>query len=199
MPAPRRESWRMPAPRRESWRMPAPRRRSRRMPASPSLLTSQNAHKNLQKMGSLLRLQMGSVLTLAVIASASSAVRFARTYGDDMVLQHGGSGASIWGYAPPGENVSVAVKSSFNGVLLGSASSEAADDGTWQAVLPPQPPGNNTHSITAVASSGDEATLARVIFGDVWVCSGQSNSEIYSPCPTYCTLILHILSQWTIQ
>jgi sialate O-acetylesterase len=127
---------------------------------------------------------LGALLnvTLAVLASASS-VRFARTYGDDMVLQHGGSGASIWGYAPPGENVSVAVKSTLNGVLLGNVSSEAADDGTWQAVLPPQPPGNNKHSITAVASSGDEATLARVMFGDVWVCSGQSNSEIHSASP----------------
>jgi hypothetical protein len=36
-------------------------------------------------------------------------LRFARQYGNDMVLQAGAKGATVWGYAPPGDTVSVTV------------------------------------------------------------------------------------------
>jgi hypothetical protein len=46
---------------------------------------------------------------------------------------------------------------------------------TWLAVLPPMAATFYPINITAVASSGQKAVLADVLFGDVFICGGQSN------------------------
>lgn len=60
------------------------------------------------------------VLTAGVsaIAAADDAVRFARQYGSAMVLQHGAEGATVWGYAPPGDTITVTVKKEVSEVAL---------------------------------------------------------------------------------
>ena len=44
----------------------------------------------------------------------------------------------------------------------------------WTVVLPPTMD-TNTHMITASSQKYGSVTLSDVLFGDVWVCSGQSN------------------------
>jgi sialate O-acetylesterase len=51
-----------------------------------------------------------------------------------------------------------------------------AADGTWQIALPPQAAGPG-HALHFATSTGQQAQLANVAFGDVFLCSGQSNME----------------------
>ena len=43
---------------------------------------------------------------------------------------------------------------------------------TWRALLPATPPSFDEHTITATEGA-TTLTLAGVMFGDVWICSGQ--------------------------
>ncbi|WP_218847465.1 sialate O-acetylesterase [Sphingomonas sp. R3G8C] len=51
-----------------------------------------------------------------------------------------------------------------------------AADGTWQVALPAHDAGTG-HVLHFAASTGQQAHLANVAFGDVFLCSGQSNME----------------------
>jgi sialate O-acetylesterase len=74
----------------------------------------------------------------------------------------------VWGKAAAGAKVSVA----FAGASL-TATADGA--GHWRVELPALPAGG-PHTLTV--SSGDRSqTLADVLLGDVWLCSGQSNMQ----------------------
>jgi hypothetical protein len=53
---------------------------------------------------------------------------------------------------------------------------------TWKALLQPTPAGGN-YTITAVctgcASNTTTLTLSNAVFGDIWVCAGQSNAMLW--------------------
>jgi len=74
----------------------------------------------------------------------------------------------IWGWADPGEKISVA--------FHGSARDTAANGlGNWSVYLPPEPAGG-PYQLTV---SGDRTiVLDDVLVGDVWFASGQSNMEM---------------------
>jgi sialate O-acetylesterase len=91
------------------------------------------------------------------------------TLGDHMVLQRDSSSAVVWGTAPPGAVVST----SFNGNVL-KASPGA--DGVWRQVLPSTPAGG-PYTISMSSSTGGSLSLSDVLFGDVFLCGGQSNME----------------------
>eukprot|EP01052_Picozoa_sp_SAG31_P038037 SAG31_NODE_5006_length_2806_cov_2.510898_3_plen_96_part_00 len=58
-----------------------------------------------------------------------------------------------------------------------AADATAGSDGTWRALLPPQI-SSSEHSpavVLSASSGGKTITVTDVLFGDVWVCSGQSN------------------------
>ena len=57
-------------------------------------------------------------------------------------------------------------------------STEAAADGVWRIALPPTQAGG-PHDLTFVSSLKDEPPLhlRDVLFGDVYVCGGQSNMQ----------------------
>ncbi len=92
-------------------------------------------------------------------------------FGSHMVLQRAPQRALVWGHSTPGATVSV----SLDGVaLLPPAKADA--NGTWRQRLPATPASTTPHVITMVGSAeGERATLSDVLFGDVWVCGGQSN------------------------
>ena len=91
--------------------------------------------------------------------------RFATVYSDHMVLQREPSQASIWGFASAGASVSVKV-----GAATATATSDAS--GIWRASLPPQP-ASTIPAVLSASSGGKTITVNDVLFGDVWVCSGQ--------------------------
>ncbi|OWF52499.1 Sialate O-acetylesterase [Mizuhopecten yessoensis] len=94
---------------------------------------------------------------------------FAAYYGDHMVLQKSPQRAVIWGYNPyVYDRISVSVAKQTAQALVDT-------HGLWRVILDPvDEPG--PYTITARGSAG-EITLTDVLFGDVWICSGQSNMQ----------------------
>lgn len=92
------------------------------------------------------------------------------TFGSHMVLQRAPASALIWGSAASG----TVVTTTFNGHKI---SSTAGTGSVWRVNLPPTPAGG-PYNITFTASdSVHTAMLSDVMFGDVYVCGGQSNMQ----------------------
>jgi len=87
-------------------------------------------------------------------------------FSNDAVLQRE-IAAPIWGWTKPGEQVRL----TLDGKPIGEAT--AAADGRWQAKLPAARAGG-PHEIAVQAGARTE-TIRNILFGDVWLCSGQSN------------------------
>lgn len=85
-----------------------------------------------------------------------------------MVLQHS-QPTAFWGFAWPGQRVSVAL----SGVAPIVATADPAN-GRFDVALPPQPPSLTPRTL-AVTANTQKLTLTDVVFGSVYVCSGQSN------------------------
>lgn len=101
---------------------------------------------------------------IVLAAPAQADVQLAGLFGDDMVLQRDQK-ISIWGRADAGE----AVRVTFDGT---SASTTAAEDGTWRVTMGPfvVQAAQKLHVV-----GKNTLTLTGVCVGDVWICSGQSN------------------------
>ncbi len=74
----------------------------------------------------------------------------------------------IWGWARPDADVTV----KFGG---GTRTLRAADDGYWSVPVRPRAAGGPY--ALEVSSNGQTETRRNLMFGDVWLCSGQSNME----------------------
>lgn len=100
-------------------------------------------------------------------AAGPPELRFANTFGDHMVLQ-AGPFVSVWGHGPaPGSLVSVVSSANPSAVTTTTTANN-----TWHVRLPVVAAGSMAHTVTAT-SGGKSAALRDVLFGDVWVCSGQ--------------------------
>ncbi len=107
---------------------------------------------------------------LAFGADATNAVvppSFHRLFSDHRVLQREVA-VPVYGHATPGSRLSVRLA----GV---TQETTVAADGTWQVELPPFPSGG-PHRLEAVCN-GQVAAVEDILFGDVWIASGQSNME----------------------
>jgi len=89
-------------------------------------------------------------------------------FGDHMVLQCN-MPVPIWGWAKPNEEVAVILKGKTPLVT------KANEEGRWMLRLPPQPAGGPHELI--VRTREETVRFTDVLFGEVWVCSGQSNME----------------------
>ncbi len=78
----------------------------------------------------------------------------------------------IWGWADPGEVVSVSLETSAS---QPSQKAKSDDLGRWSAYLPPQPAGG-PYRVTVAGSN--TIVIEDVLIGDVWLASGQSNMEM---------------------
>lgn len=88
-------------------------------------------------------------------------------FANDMVLQRD-IAAPIWGWAKPGDKISVQV----DGQPAGQPA-VAGNDGRWTTKIGPFVAGG-PHELV-VEGGGRSAKLTNVLFGDVWLCTGQSN------------------------
>ena len=88
-------------------------------------------------------------------------------FGDNMVLQRGKLN-TIWGWASPGEKVTVQIAGH-------SATATAGADGCWRTQFLPPPVGG---PYTLKVFDADQTVeFHEVLVGDVWLCGGQSNME----------------------
>ena len=110
------------------------------------------------------------LFTLLAAIAAVPTLKMHKACSSHMVLQ--AEQPSLFGFAKPGASVSV---------TLGSETKKcaAAGDGKWLVTLDPRPasPLKGPGETISVTDGTDSIVLEDVLFGDVWVCSGQSNSK----------------------
>ena len=99
---------------------------------------------------------------------AHATVRLPALVGSHMVLQRGRP-VPVWGWAAPGEQVSV----TFRGKIYTASAPDAS--GRWQATLPATPAGG-PYELTVQGQN--TLVLTDVLVGDVWLASGQSNMQM---------------------
>ncbi|MBN1852161.1 MAG: 9-O-acetylesterase [Pirellulales bacterium] len=96
-------------------------------------------------------------------------VRLPKILGSKMVLQRD-SEVQVWGWADAGEEVCITCD-----WLEGTERVQADAEGNWQVRLKTGSPGG-PHAITIVGAN--RIVLDEILFGEVWIGSGQSNMEM---------------------
>ena len=86
-------------------------------------------------------------------------------FSDNAVLQRDRP-LPVWGWATPGARVEVQLDDAKQTATAGA-------DGRWMVTFPAHATGG-THTIT-VTAGGSGVARKNLLFGDVWLCSGQSN------------------------
>jgi len=117
------------------------------------------------------------LLLLPALTSAASTFRFAHSYGSHMVLHQAPKSPVVWGFCDSAAqcgsvNVTIAADGAPAAEAVTVAAQPGQATGTWIAKLPPTDGSDTPHTVTATYDLGT-VTLSDVLFGDVWVCSGQ--------------------------
>jgi len=108
------------------------------------------------------------LMGLLPLLEVSAEMTVANIFSDNMVLQRRSS-APVWGWAAPGETVTVSFK--------GQSISAVADiDGKWMVELSPSE-ADSTGSEMEIKTVSEKKTIKNVLVGEVWLCSGQSNMQ----------------------
>lgn len=103
-------------------------------------------------------------LHVLTVNQAQAKIKLPAIIGDNMVLQQGQKNP-LWGWAEPGETITVAVD--------GQSYTAVADDkGKWTVTINPLKVGG---PYEIVIKGKETVTLKNVLAGEVWICSGQSN------------------------
>lgn len=114
-----------------------------------------------------------TILTLtaaiALTTSAMANVKMPSIFTDGMVLQQKTS-APVWGFADPGEKITVSTTWDNKTV-----STEAASDGTWKVKVA-TPSFGGPYAL--IINGKNTVYINNVMIGEVWFASGQSNMEM---------------------
>ncbi len=112
-----------------------------------------------------------ALLLVVIVGSAGTAdhvpLSTSLLFSDGAVLQRDVA-VPVWGRATPRASVTVML----NDMEL---EGRADRDGNWRTEIPPQAAGG-PHRIV-ISSGDDQIVVEDVLFGDVWIASGQSNME----------------------
>ncbi len=106
-------------------------------------------------------------ITSLFFSTLVAQVKLPRLISDNMVLQRDAK-LTVWGWASPGEKVSV----QFNNKTYSAATGA---DSTWKVTLPAQKAGG---PYDMEVKGSNQILIKNILIGDVWVCSGQSNMEL---------------------
>lgn len=108
-----------------------------------------------------------TAIIFATAAPARAAVALPHVFSDHMVLQRDVP-VRIWGFAEPGEEVTVALDKAHAKVTTGK-------DRRWEVKLPAMKAGGPYELIVEGANT---LKVQDVLVGEVWFCSGQSNMAL---------------------
>lgn len=108
------------------------------------------------------------LILVTFYCTAFSQVRLPDVIADSMVLQRHAD-ARIWGWASPGEQVTVRA-----GWTLDKFETRADNNGEWSVVIPTTIAGG---PYNIYIKGSNEIVVKDILLGDVWICSGQSNME----------------------
>ena len=115
-------------------------------------------------------------LPLLIGSITYAGVTLPRVIGSNMVLQRN-TQAPIWGWASQGEKITMTLNAEAEDAEPISTTTAVADaDGNWQVKLPAMAAGG-PYTLRIEGSNTLELELTNVLFGEVWVCSGQSNMQ----------------------
>jgi sialate O-acetylesterase len=118
----------------------------------------------------------GFVWTLLIgfsVQPARAEIKLPALFSDGMVLQSGTT-TPIWGWADPGEDVSV-VLDLKNGTVIKPKAVQANTQGRWELTFSEGLVPGGPYGLTV--SGKNQISLGEVYVGEVWICSGQSNME----------------------
>jgi sialate O-acetylesterase len=107
------------------------------------------------------------VLLLLAGVHASAQLRLSPIFGDHMILQRD-KPLKIWGDAGNGETIRITIGQSKGKVI-------ADKNGHWMITLPSFAAGG-PYNLT-IQTKRETKVFSDVLFGEVWLCSGQSNME----------------------
>jgi sialate O-acetylesterase len=117
-----------------------------------------------------MRFVLSLTVAMATCSLCRADVKLHQLFGDHMVLQRDVE-TRVWGTANPGEAVTVTLGGVEPAIVVKAVPN---DKGQWIATLPAQKAGTG-RSLTV--SGTNTVEVKDVAFGEVWVCSGQSNME----------------------
>ena len=113
------------------------------------------------------RMPFLTLLLLLFLSQVDAKITLPRLISDGMILQRDET-IKVWGWAEPGEDVQF----TFNDK---TRTTVADTDGSWSFSLLPQKAGG---PYLFRFSGTNELEVRDIYFGDVWLCSGQSNMEL---------------------
>ncbi len=116
------------------------------------------------------KLFVTTVLMMAASLAFAGDLKVAHVFSDHAVMQRETS-VPVWGWGTPGAKVSVT--SSWDGKTV---STSVSSDGAWRVKVTTAQAGGS-HTIT-VKSGKETVEVKDIAFGEVWLCSGQSNMEM---------------------
>lgn len=108
-----------------------------------------------------------SLLFMLLSGQISAQLRLPAIFSDHMILQRD-KPLKIWGVAKPGETVYAGI-----GTINGTARAEK--NGHWLVTLQPFAAGGPY--VMVVRTKNETKVFSDILFGEVWLCSGQSNME----------------------
>ena len=104
------------------------------------------------------------ILVFALCTAVNADVKMPAVFNSNMVLQRD-MNTPVWGWAAPGEAITVTIAEQTKKVT-------AAPNGDWSVRLDPVQAGG---PYTLTVKGKNTLKFDNVLFGDVWICSGQSN------------------------
>ena len=108
-----------------------------------------------------------TIVGFLITLNCHAQIKLPRLISNGMVLQHS-QNVKAWGWAAPGEKVNLLfADKNYN--------AKADANGMWEIMLTPQKPGG---PYTMTFSASNKIVVNNILFGDVWLCSGQSNMEL---------------------
>lgn len=121
----------------------------------------------LRSLAAMLAMAALTTLSPAQDTAPAGNLRLHAIFDSDMVLQRG-KPIVIWGWAKPGDSVSV---------QLGKDKADAkaaAEKGRWEVTFPAREASAEPQNLT-VTAGGEKVEMGNIVVGDVWVMYGQSN------------------------
>ncbi|KAK3096595.1 hypothetical protein FSP39_001552 [Pinctada imbricata] len=104
---------------------------------------------------------------------------FASYYGDNMVLEQAPQKAVIWGYTEKvGENITGTMHTTpIIITTVVSAYKPNVKGAIWRIDFSAQQHSSTGIKIEVSRTNGQKISISNVLFGEIWVCSGQSNMQ----------------------
>src|SRR5690606_20030466 len=105
------------------------------------------------------------LFTLLILVDCAFAdIKLPKIFSDNMVFQQGMK-IPVWGWADPGEKVTVNFEGNYAETVTGA-------DGRWKLRIAPLAAGG---PFEFKIEGNNSIVLKNIMVGEVWVCSGQSN------------------------